>query len=350
MTQNTILIVDDDKENILKTLEKLLENEGYKIFFADNGLKGLDIIKREDIHLVISDYKMPNMDGTKFLQEVKQLLPNTIRILLTGYADLEVARKAINEGEVYRLITKPWNNTELLNTIKQGVKYYNLQKELERLNKLIQLQNIELKGWNFKLEQKLAEQTQQIRNLFLDAIKSLVFALEAKDKYTEGHSRRVAEYATYICEKMSLQNEYIEDIKLAGLLHDIGKIGVKESILDKQGKLTGDEYEHIKTHVVICERILAPIIKKESVIQIVTYHHEHVDGSGYPDGLKGAAIPLGARIVAVADAYDALLSERPYRKALNKEGACAELLKFSGIYFDPEIVKILVAEGCNSGQ
>jgi len=350
MTQNTILIVDDDKENILKTLERLLENEGYKIFFAENGLYGLEIIKREDIHLVISDYKMPNMDGTKFLQEVKQLLPDTIRIMLTGHADLEVAIKAINEGEVYRFITKPWNNIELLGTIKQGVEYYNLQRELDRLNKLIQLQNRELKDWNYKLEQKVAEQTKQIRDLFLDAIKSLVFALEAKDKYTEGHSRRVTESATYICEKMSLQNEYTEDIKLASLLHDIGKIGVKESILDKQGKLTGDEYEHIKTHVVICERILAPIIKKESVIQIVMHHHEHVDGSGYPNGLKNTAIPLGARIVAVADAYDALLSERPYRKALSKEDACAELVKFSGIYFDPEIVKILVAEGCNLGQ
>ena len=350
MTQNTILIVDDDKENILKTLERLMENEGYKIFLAENGLNGLEIIKREDIHLVISDHRMPNMDGTKFLQEVKKILPDTIRIMLTGHADLEVAIKAINEGEVYRFITKPWNNVELLSTIKQGVEYYNLQKELDRLNKLIQLQNRELKEWNSRLEQKVAEQTKQIRDLFLDAIKSLIFALEAKDKYTEGHSRRVTEYATYICEKMSLQNENTEDIKLASLLHDIGKIGVKESILDKQGKLTGDEYEHIKTHVVICERILAPIIKKESVIQIVMHHHEHVDGSGYPNGLKDTAIPLGARIVAVADAYDALLSERPYRKALSKEGARAELVKFSGIYFDPEIVNILVAEGCNLGQ
>lgn len=346
MTQNTILIVDD-KENILKTLEALLENEGYKIFFADNGFKGLEIIKHEDIHLVISDHKMPNMDGTQFLKEVKQLLPDTVRIMLTGHADLDVAIKAINEGEVYRLITKPWNNTELLSTIKQGFEYYNLQQELDRLNKLIQLQNRELKDWNSKLEQKVSEQTEQIRDLFLDAIKSLVFALEAKDKYTEGHSRRVTKYTTYICEKLSLSNEDAEDIKLASLLHDIGKIGVKESILDKHGKLTGDEYDHIKTHVVICERILAPIIKKESVIQIVMHHHEHVDGSGYPEGLKDTAIPLGARIVAVADAFDALLSERPYRKALDKESALRELIKYSGIYFDPEIVKILAEDGCN---
>lgn len=346
MKPNTILIVDDE-ENILKSLERLLENEGYRMFFANSGDKGLEIVKREDIQLVISDHRMPGMDGLKFLSEIKKILPDTIRIMLTGYADVDIAVKAINEGGVYRFVTKPWNNNELLSAVKQGIEYYNLQKELDRLNKLIQSQNIELKEWNFKLEQKVADQTKHIRDLFLDAIKSLAFALEAKDKYTEGHSRRVTEYATSICEKMSLAKEYIEDIKLGSLLHDIGKIGIKESVLDKKEKLTKEEYDHVKTHVLIGEKILTPIIKNETVIKIVRHHHEHIDGSGYPDGLKGKTIPLEARIVAVADAYDALLSERPYRKATDQIYAFKELRKFSDIHFDSGIVEILTTNGCS---
>jgi len=340
MKPNTILIVDDE-ENILKTLERLMEDEGYRIFFADSGFKGLEIIKHEDIHLVISDQKMPGMDGIKFLYEVKKTSPDTIRIMLTGFADVNIAIQAINEGEVYRFITKPWNNVELLSTVKQGIEYYDLKMELGRLNKRIQSQNIELKEWNFKLEQKVADQTKHIRDLFLDAIKSLVFALEAKDKYTEGHARRATEYAAYICKKMSLLKEYTEDIILGSLLHDIGKIGITESILNKKKKLTKAEYDHIQTHVLIGERILTPIIKNETVLKIVRHHHENIDGSGYPDGLKGTAIPLEARIVAVADTYDALLSKRSYRKSTDNVKAIKELRKFSGTQFDPEIVEIL---------
>ena len=340
MKPNTILIVDDE-ENILKTLERLMEDEGYRIFFADSGFKGLEIIKHEDIHLVISDQKMPGMDGIKFLYEVKKTSPDTIRIMLTGFADVNIAIQAINEGEVYRFITKPWNNVELLSTVKQGIEYYDLKMELGRLNKRIQSQNIELKEWNFKLEQKVADQTKHIRDLFLDAIKSLVFALEAKDKYTEGHARRATEYAAYICKKMSLSKEYTEDIILGSLLHDIGKIGITESILNKKKKLTKAEYDHIQTHVLIGERILTPIIKNETVLKIVRHHHENIDGSGYPDGLKGTAIPLEARIVAVADTYDALLSGRSYRKSTDNVKAIKELRKFSGTQFDPEIVEIL---------
>ena len=340
MKQNTILIVDDE-EDILQMLDMLLAGEGYRIFFANSGLEGLEIIKCEDIHLVISDYRMPGMDGIKFLNTVKMILPDTIRFLLTGYINTEPVTTAIKEGIVYRFITKPWNNIELLSAIKQGIEYYNLQKELIRLNKLVQLQNKKLKEWNFKLELTVSEQTKHMQDLFLDSIKSLVFALESKDKYMEGHSLRITEYATYICKKMSLPEEYTKDVKLGSLLHDIGIIGIKESILDKKGKLTKNEFDHIKTHVIIGEQIMAPFIKNEMVTQIIRHHHEHIDGTGYPDGLKGKEIPLEARIVAVADAYDALLSERPYRKAVDKTNAIKELRRSSGTYFDSDIVEIL---------
>lgn len=339
MKQNTILIVDDE-ENILNSLGRLLDDLGCTVFFADTGMKGLEIINDKGIHLVISDYRMPGMDGIKFLDEVKKISPETIRIMLTGYADVDLAIKAINDGEVYRFITKPWNNIELLITVNQGLDYYNMQRELDRLNNLIRSQNDALKDWNSKLEQKVAEQTEHIQNLFMGAIKSLVFALEAKDKYTEGHSTRVSEYSTYICRKMSLSEAFTEDVKLGSLLHDIGKIGIKESILSKKGTLTKEEYDHIKTHVSVGERILMPIIKNDTVIHIIRYHHERFDGNGYPYKLKGSSIPLEARIVAVADAYDALLSERPYRKACVPSIAKKELRKHSNTQFDPEVVEL----------
>ncbi|MBW7942155.1 MAG: HD-GYP domain-containing protein, partial [Candidatus Kuenenia stuttgartiensis] len=196
-------------------------------------------------------------------------------------------------------------------------------------------------------EQKVSEQTKYIQDFFLESIKSLVVALEVKDKYTEGHSRRVSEYATYICRKMSLPEAFIEDVKLGSLLHDIGKIGIKESILGKNTGLTKEEYEHIKTHPSIGERILTPIIKNSTVINIIRYHHEHLDGNGYPDGLKGAVIPLEARIVAVADAHDALLSERPYRKARDPLSAKKELVKCADIQFDSKVVEILTSNEHN---
>ncbi|GJQ49796.1 MAG: two-component system response regulator [Candidatus Kuenenia stuttgartiensis] len=346
MKQNTILIVDDE-ENILNSLGRLLDDLGCTVFFAYDGKKGLEIIKDKDIHMVISDYRMPGMDGIKFLDEVKKISPGTIRLMLTGYADIDLAIKAINEGEVYRFITKPWNNIELLVTVNQGLEYFNMQRELCRLNKLIQSQNEALKEWNSKLEQKVSEQTKYIQDFFLESIKSLVVALEVKDKYTEGHSRRVSEYATYICRKMSLPEAFIEDVKLGSLLHDIGKIGIKESILGKNTGLTKEEYEHIKTHPSIGERILTPIIKNSTVINIIRYHHEHLDGNGYPDGLKGAVIPLEARIVAVADAHDALLSERPYRKARDPLSAKKELVKCADIQFDSKVVEILTSNEHN---
>jgi len=346
MNQNTILIVDDE-ENILHAMERLLEEEGYRMIFAKSGNDGLEIVKEEDIHMVVSDHRMPGMTGIKFLNEVKKISPETIRIMLTGYADVDLAIKAINDGEVYKFITKPWNNIELQNTIKQGIEYYNLQREIERLNNLTQSQNAELKQWNLTLEQKVAEQTKDIQNLFLDSIKSLVFALEVKDKYTEGHTRRVTDYATYICKKMDFPQKYIEDVKLGSLLHDIGKIGIRESVLNKREKLSKEEHEHIKTHVAIGEKILTPIIKNDTVIHVVRYHHEHFDGNGYPYKLKGTSIPLEARIVAVADAYDALLSERPYRKASDPSIAKKELRKYSNTQFDPDAVELLISNGCN---
>jgi len=173
-----------------------------------------------------------------------------------------------------------------------------------------------------------------------DFVTPLALALEARDKYTSGHSQRVSNIALMISRKLEIKQEHIKKIELAGLVHDIGKVGIKESVLTKQDKLTHEEYAHISAHSVIGENVLRSVIDDEEILKIVRNHHERYDGSGYPDGLSGGDIPLGARILAVADTYDAMTSDRPYRKALSHETAIAELKEQSGIQLDPAVVDV----------
>jgi putative two-component system response regulator len=197
---------------------------------------------------------------------------------------------------------------------------------------------LENKEYQLHLEDKVKEQTEKIHNAFLNSITSLAFALEARDKYTSGHSQRVSKIAMLVCRRLGLTREYTERVTLAGLVHDIGKIGIKESILMKKDRLSDDEYTHIKAHSVIGEHILRPAIDDEEILGIVRHHHERYNGTGYPDGLAGKNIPLGARILAVADIYDAMTSDRPYRQALQPRVAIAELKEQSGVAFDPRVV------------
>lgn len=202
------------------------------------------------------------------------------------------------------------------------------------------------------LEEKVAEQSGKIRGSFLNAVRSLAYALEAKDSYTSGHSQRVADIAAAIARELGLPEENVDRIILAGLVHDIGKIGVKESVLNKPGRLTDEEYSEVQKHSEIGERILSPIAGDEDILQFIRNHHGYFDGRGYPDLLKGYQIPLGARILAVADAYEAMTSERPYRKAMTDEVACAELERCKDTQFDPEIVDAFMRckDGWRKGQ
>jgi HD-GYP domain-containing protein (c-di-GMP phosphodiesterase class II) len=182
------------------------------------------------------------------------------------------------------------------------------------------------------------EQARKIRTAFLNAITALVYALEAKDEYTSGHSQRVAEISVAISEKMNLPQFAVEQMRLAGSVHDIGKIGIREAILNKPSGLSLAEYRQLKSHCEAGERILAPVVEEERILKAVKHHHEHYDGTGYPDGLSGLQIPLGARILAVADAYDAMTSQRPYREAMNPKMAGGKIAQASGTQFDPEVV------------
>jgi putative nucleotidyltransferase with HDIG domain len=269
-------------------------------------------------------------------------------MMLTGYTDMTIAVEAINKGEIYRLITKPWNDDELRATLRQAFDHYDLKAEIKRLNHVTRKQNFKLQDMNKNLEEKVRDRTKQLdvknhelRTAYIQTIRALAEAIDAKDAYTRGHSERVAVYASRIADRMGLRKELIERIYFAGLLHDVGKIGIPDAIITKPDRLTREEYEEIKKHPEIGAKILEPVEFLHSIVPCVRHHHEWFDGStsGYPDRLAGDQIPLPSRVIVVADTVEAMTSDRPYRKALSVDIVIEEMHKYSGTQFDPVVVE-----------
>lgn len=317
----TILIADDE-DTIRQILLQKLSQEGYQCQEAINSNQVLNGMKECPCDLILLDINMPGKSGVELLHEIRARYPDTAVLMATAVNDISTAIQCLKQGACDYL-TKPFNLSELLFSIERAL-------EKRRLE-------IEIRDYRQHLEQKVDEQTKSIREAFLNSVKSLAYALEAKDKYTIGHSQRVTEIAILIADALGMTQESIEKIKLAGLIHDIGKIGIRESILDKPGQLTEEEYQHIKSHPDIGERILSPIIEDKEVLFMVKHHHERYDGKGYPDGLKAENIPVGARILAIADSYDAMTSARPYRDVMSTEAACYEIARCKATQFDPVI-------------
>jgi len=318
--QGVILLVDDE-EMIRRLLYQKLSAEGYRCEQAANAEQALEKLKEDSIELVILDIKMPGKSGAELLPEIKAKYPDTAVIMATAVDDASTAINCMKAG-AYDYVNKPFNLDEVSFSVRRAL-------EKRRLE-------LENRDYQQHLEQRVEEQAQKIRASFFNAVTALAYALEAKDVYTSGHSQRVTEISVAIAEHLGLPEEGIEKIRLAGQVHDIGKIGVRESVLNKPGSLTDEEYKHVRLHSETGEHILKPIVEDKEILKAVRHHHERYDGAGYPDGLKGERIPLLARIIAVADTFDAMTSERPYRKALTKEAACAEVERCRGTQFDPE--------------
>jgi len=326
-TKTNILIVDDES-SIREVLQRTLEASGFTCGTACNVDEALMKLSEAEYGLVLSDIMMPGRTGVELLQEIKARYPDTAVIMVTAVSDVQTAINAMKQG-AYDYVTKPFNILEVTMSVERA---------LEKRTLLITNRE-----YREHLEQKVEEQTDEIRATFLGAVKSLAEALEAKDPYTNGHSKRVTEVTVTLATEASLPELQLDRIRLAGLVHDIGKIGIPEQILHKPDKLTDAEYEMIKEHSVIGQRILRPIIRDQEVLRIVRHHHERYDGSGYPDGISGDAIPECVRLIAVADTYDAMTSNRPYRKALTPEIARELIVKGSGTQFDPEAVELFLA-------
>ena len=321
--QPVILIVDDE-EIVRRVLSEKVEAAGYRWEQASSADEALSTIKSTPVQLAILDIKMPGKSGVELLSEIRRHYPDIAVVMATAVIDINIAIECLRQG-AFDYITKPFNLDEVMISVGRALE----QKRLEQENKDYQQQ----------LEQKVAEQAQKIRTAFLNSITALVYALEAKDEYSSGHSQRVAEISVAIAAELGLSKPEIEQIRLAGLIHDIGKIGVKEAVLNKPGKVTDKEFQHILSHSSIGEHILTPIVEDEVILKAVRHHHERYDGDGYPDGLAGEKIPLAARILAVADTYDAIISGRPYRAAQSIQAACDEIKHNRASQFDPKVVE-----------
>ncbi len=347
MQEHTVLFVDDEV-NILKAIERLLRHEPISVLTASRPQEALDLLDKTDAQVVVTDQRMPEMSGVDLLAGVRERHGDIVRMMLTGYTEMNIAVEAINRGEIYRLITKPWNDDELKATLRQAFDHYDLKREIKRLNQVTREQNFKLQDMNKNLEAKVRERTrqldqknQELRTAYIQTIRALAEAIDAKDAYTRGHSERVALYASLIAREMGMSRDLIERVYFAGLLHDIGKIGIHDAIITKPERLTADEYEEIKKHPGIGAKILEPVEFLRHIVPCVRHHHEWFDGSdlGYPDRLASNAIPLPSRVILVADTVEAMTSDRPYRNALSIDAVIRELHKYSGSQFDPVVVE-----------
>jgi putative nucleotidyltransferase with HDIG domain len=344
--EHTVLFVDDEV-NILKAIQRLLRHEPMTVLTASRPQEALELLDKCEAQVVVSDQRMPEMSGVDLLSCVRERHSNIVRMMLTGYTEMNIAVEAINRGEIYRLITKPWNDDELKATLRQAFDHYDLKGEIKRLNQITREQNFKLQDMNKNLEGKVRERTRQLdqknrdlRTAYIQTIGALAEAIDAKDAYTRGHSERVAVYASRIARELSMNKEMIERIYFAGLLHDVGKIGIPDAIITKPDRLSREEYEEIKKHPEIGAKILEPVEFLANIVPCVRHHHEWYDGSdrGYPDQLSADRIPKASRVILVADTVEAMTSDRPYRNALPLDTVVEELHKYSGSQFDPTAV------------
>jgi response regulator RpfG family c-di-GMP phosphodiesterase len=306
-----------------------MRSEGFQVEEAENGRVAQEVLAKQPATLVLSDLHMPEVDGRELLRHVRITYPDTAVILITAVADVETAVACLAEGAM-DYVAKPFHPDEVRARVQQAL-------EKRRLI----LENLE---YQERLEEKVAVQAQRIEDIFLASIHSLVDALELRDTYTHGHSIRVSRYSAMIARELGMPDEFIRQVELGGRVHDIGKIGVREQVLHKNSPLTDEEYRHVMEHPVTGWRTLQPLLRDHAIaLNVVRSHHERWDGGGLPDRLAGEAIPLEARIAAVADTFDAMTSHRPYRPQLPIDATIEELIRCRGSQFDSRAVDAFVA-------
>ena len=313
------LLVIDDEAIVRNSLVSILRKSGYPCTTASSVKEGIKQLKKKEFSLVLSDLRMGDGTGLDIIDHIKKNYPQTLVILLTGFASLDTAMLALRKG-AYDYLTKPYKVEVLLHTVERSLEKRRHAMENERLRS-------------------------ELEQAYYMTIKALAAAIDAKDRYTLGHSDRVMQYSLDIAKELNNSPDAnlhmdLNLIQYASLIHDIGKIGIRDNILVKPGKLTAKEYSQIRLHPLVGYEILKEVQYMEEVKLIIRHHHEWYDGTGYPDGLKGNEIPIGSTIIAVADAYDAMTSERPYRHRMTHRQAIQELTLYSGKQFSPLIVEL----------
>ena len=347
MSRPNILLVDDEA-SILKAIQRLLRKEPFEVTATVSPEEALRLLSEEPYAVVVSDQRMPTMKGTRLLEKARKISPDTVRIILTGYVDIQAAVEAINRGAVYRFVTKPWNDEELRLTVQQAASRFEMVMENKRLHALTEKQNGQLKELNRNLEQKVVQRTQKISRLnqeleesFLGSIQVMASLAEMHSPVIGSHSKRTAAHCKSLAQYMGLPEGEIFQIEVASVLHDIGKIGIPSHILRKsESALSHQGVEMLRRHVVRGEEIMQTVPNVGEAPRIVRHHHERFDGSGYPNRLKGRDIPLGSRIIAVANAYDNVLNRRSYFQETTPEKTLKFVQSRCPNEFDPEIVSV----------
>lgn len=319
----------DDDAQVRRTLSRVVQSQGMISLEAANGREGLSLLDEQgEVPLVICDIYMPEMDGITFLHEIHRRFPDAAVVMLTGVAEVSTAVACLQAGAL-DYIAKP----VLVDEVRARVGNVLEKRRLVLENRFLQ------QGYRERLEANLRELGQRNRELFIGQVQLAVRMLEKKDIYTRGHSQRVSRYAVKTAVQLGYTGDLLDQVRLGGELHDIGKIGTRDAVLNKPGPLTPDEFDEIKKHVLEGEEILEPLRRDNPmVLSIVRWHHERLDGSGFPDGLVGEAIPIEARLISVCDAFDAMTTTRAYRPERTPAEAVVELQRCAGSHFDPGVV------------
>ena len=330
-----VLVVDDDPLVVKATVRALASAER-QVDSCSSGVDALGLLGRNEYACVVADYSMPGMDGIELCRHVREKSADTACILVTGHADLRVAADAINRASVFRFLSKPWERFDLQAAVSDACEQHRIRVDHRRMSALLAGRNAELQDLTRALDAEVQGRTTAL-------LMGLINALDFRDTETQGHSRRVALYSRRLAEQLGLDARLALEVERGGLLHDIGKIGVSDTILLKPGKLTEEEWAEMRKHALYGWHILGDIEFLGSARLVVRSHHERYDGKGYPEGLAGENIPLGARIFAVIDTYDAMTSDRPYRKALPAAVARAEIEKARESQLDPACADAFLA-------
>lgn len=329
----TRILVLDDEESIRGALARLLRSRGYEVVVAENAAAALAALEMDRFCVMLCDVRMPDMSGLEVVPRALALDAELAIIMLTAVNDAATATGALGQGAMDYLV-KPIELAELQQAVERAAHRRHLEMERRRVEEFIR-EEVAART------EELERERNALRELTVGVADALINAMEAKDVYLRGHSRRVADQAASMAEVLGLDADSVENVRLAGRLHDVGKIGIREDVLNKPGALTVEEFAHVKEHVGISLEILAPLKHIPVVLRYVQDHHEHFDGTGYPRGLSGEQISIGGRILAACDAFDALTSQRAFRDAMQPRETIEYLEAQSGRLLDPQVFAAL---------
>ncbi|MDR3588867.1 MAG: HD domain-containing phosphohydrolase [Negativicutes bacterium] len=333
-TSEASILVVDDEEMVVKALLRTFELNGYSAVGITDPCQALDLLSKRRFAVIISDQRMPSKSGVELLQAAREISPNTVRIIVTGYTDLDVVITAVNQGQIYYYFAKPWEESELLRVVDQALVLHEKTEAQERADQQIQ----ELtKNKELLISQLKAMLGQNLTN----SVNTLQKIVEVKDLELLQHGQRVNQYARQLADLMELSAPRKINLEYASLFHDIGKIAIRDHVLDKQDLLTEHELNAIRLHSAYGAEILGELGFFDEVADIVLQHHENYDGTGYPQGLRGTEIRLEARIIAIADSYDRLISTQDYQEKVPHEDVIKKIVEASGARFDPYLVNLL---------